>query len=245
MFVATKLLSSQNYVWHDKITFVVTKLLSRQKYFMTILSRQPYFVAAKRLVATKVLSWQFRRDKHTFLATKDVFCQDEHKLGTDQAHSISSAQVEHEHSVQAKHKLRVDHEHTVQVEHKQYKSSTNTQYKSSTNMFKNISCVCIVLKKIMHPENILSRQAYFCRDKHVFVTAKIILVAAPANDSRKVSLSRQNFCRDKNVYMMTKVLSRQEYFYCDKRRVLSRQTCLSWQNFCRDINDTCGSSRHW
>ena len=30
---------------------------------------------------------------------------------------------------------------------------------------------------------ILSRQAYFCRDKHMFVATKMILVAAPANDN--------------------------------------------------------------
>ena len=33
----------------------------------------------------------------------------------------------------------------------------------------------------------LSQQAYFSRDKHVFVATKMILVAAPANDSQRLS----------------------------------------------------------
>ena len=64
--------------------------------------------------------------------------------------------------------------------------------------------------------NVLLRQAYFCRDKHV-------------------CLSRQNFCRDKHefcrdkiVFVATKVLSRQAYFRRDKRRGLSRQKLYLW-----------------
>ena len=43
---------------------------------------------------------------------------------------------------------------------------------------------------------ILSRQAYFCRDKHVFVVTKLSL--RQKRVSRNKYLSQQKFCRDKD-----------------------------------------------
>ena len=52
-------------------------------------------------------------------------------------------------------------------------------------------------------------------------------------------LMATNICRDKYNFVATKALSRQAYFFRDKRRV------LSWlKRVCRDKNDTCGS-RQW
>ena len=71
---------------------------------------------------------------------------------------------------------------------------------------------------------LLSRQADFCRDKHVF-------------------------CLDKSMlfkyfqYTSNKVLSRQAYFCRNKRRILSRQKRVCCDKTCGDKNDTCGSSR--
>ena len=47
----------------------------------------------------------------------------------------------------------------------------------------------------------------FCRDKHVFVATKIILVAAPAKYMPQVS-EKHVFCRDKSMLAGTNVLSR-------------------------------------
>ena len=66
---------------------------------------------------------------------------------------------------------------------------------------------------------LLSRQAYFCRDKHI--------------------LSRQaHFCRDKHTFVATStLLSRQMTFFCFVFVVISRENfvetklCLSQQNY--------------
>ena len=78
-FVATK-----HVLCRDKSMFAATERLSRQK---LCLSRQNIFVATKLLscqifVATNTcLSRQmFCRDKHTFVATKDVFCRNKSKF---------------------------------------------------------------------------------------------------------------------------------------------------------------------
>ena len=51
---------------------------------------------------------------------------------------------------------------------------------------KNTSFVAkkICLSRI-NRDTFLLRQAYFCRDKHVFVATKMILVSAPANDRHR------------------------------------------------------------
>ena len=66
---------------------------------------------------------------------------------------------------------------------------------------------------------LLSRQAYFCHDKHVFVATKHI------------------FCHDKSMllhtFVATKVLSLQ--IFVATNIILTRQAHLSWQTrFCRD-----------
>ena len=64
----------------------------------------------------------------------------------------------------------------------------------------------------------------FCHNKHLRQNTSLA--------ATKVCLPRQNFCcnkivcHDKHVFVGTKVLSRQAYFCCDKRCVLSRQTCV-------------------
>ena len=69
-----KLFSRQAYFCRDKITFVATSLLLSQQ--ICVLLRQT------RLVSTKVcLSRQkFYSCKHTFVATKDVFCPDKRRV---------------------------------------------------------------------------------------------------------------------------------------------------------------------
>ena len=74
IFVATKVLARQARVCLDK-----TRLLSRQSMLVAtkLLSRQNYvcrdkYLSQKGSVATKYVS----RDKHTFVATKDVFRRD-------------------------------------------------------------------------------------------------------------------------------------------------------------------------
>ena len=56
-----------------------------------------------------------------------------------------------------------------------------------TNKNKKQKSVVVIQKNSFVATNVFSRQAYLCRDKDVFVTTKIILVAAPASDT----------CRDK------------------------------------------------
>ena len=64
---------------HTKNIFFVTKLLSRQ--IFVVEGAQIMFVATniscdKSFVATNIILYRqmFYRDKHTFIATKDVFC---------------------------------------------------------------------------------------------------------------------------------------------------------------------------
>ena len=54
---------------------------------------------------------------------------------------------------------------------------------------------------------VLSRQAYFCRDKHVFVVANLPFVAT------KICLSREKnvYCRDESLLVAAKVLPRQNH----------------------------------
>ena len=100
---------------------------------------------------------------------------------------------------------------------------------------------------------LLLRQAYFCRDKDVFVTTKHVfyrnkhVFLSRQNASfvaTKVCLSRQNFCCDKHIFVATKTfLSRQNTSFIATNTFLSRQNasfvatkfCLSRQNSaCRD-----------
>ena len=55
----------------------------------------------------------------------------------------------------------------------------------ATNIFLSRQNFCRDKKHFVATKIILSLQAYFCRDKRVivFVATKLILVAAPANDS--------------------------------------------------------------
>ena len=59
------------------IIFVATKVLSRQT---RLLSRQKYKKNCRKYVATNTCLWRqkFCRDKHAFVATKDVLCRDKH-----------------------------------------------------------------------------------------------------------------------------------------------------------------------
>ena len=60
----------------QKLCFVVTNMCLSQKIFVVtkVLSQQKYFV-----ITNIILSWQkFHHNKHTFVATKDMFCHDKH-----------------------------------------------------------------------------------------------------------------------------------------------------------------------
>ena len=89
---------------------------------------------------------------------------------------------------------------------------------------------------------VLSWQAYFRRDKHVFVTTNYVFCHDKSMLVSIKLLSQQTrVCRDKyfpgNFFVATKILSRQT--------ILSRQRFLFCFCFCRDKNHTCGSSRQW
>ena len=84
----------------------------------------------------------------------------------------------------------------------------------------------------------LSRQnPFFPRQKHAIILSRQIFVVTNVSLSRQTYFCRDKhvFCRDKSMlfkyfqYTSSKVLSRLAYFCCDKRRILSRQT-----HVCRD-----------
>ena len=66
------------------------------------------------------------------------------------------------------------------------------------------TCLFVVTKHVFwrkrrkicrNKHEVLSRQAYFCCDKHVFVATKMILVAAPANDSYQITCWFLEICK--------------------------------------------------
>ena len=61
----------------------------------------------------------------------------------------------------------------------------------------------------------LSRQTYFCRDKHLsrqfFIATNVILLTRQAYFCRDKHLSQQKFCRGKHTFVATK-----DMFCCDK-----------------------------
>ena len=63
---------------------------------------------------------------------------------------------------------------------------------------------------------LLSRQAYFCRDKHVFVVTKHV----SCRDKHDKYLSRQNVCRDKNILLRQNCVR--------QTRICRKATPLQW-----------------
>ena len=85
-----------------------------------------------------------------------------------------------------------------------------------------------VRTNILSQQN-LSRQAYFCHDKHLFVVSKHVFC-------RDKSMQYRYFCRG-NSFVVTSILLLQH-----KTCFVTTNTCLSQQNFCYNKNDTGSSS---
>ena len=78
------------------------------------------------------------------------------------------------------------------------------------------------------------RKDFFFLQQNIFVASKTFFTTNICRDKRnfvatKACLSRQNFCRNKHMFVATKGLSRQAYFFSEKRRTLLCQTRV-----CRD-----------
>jgi len=96
-----------------------------------------------------------------------------------------------------------------------------------------------VLKKTCIIAGICHRY-HFCHDKHAFVAINTRLSRQNTSFvATKECLSRPNLCRDvimftKQVFVATNVLSRQEYFRHDKRRVSFSRQKFCPTKICRD-----------
>ena len=97
---------------------------------------------------------------------------------------------------------------------------------------------------------LLSRQAHFCRDKHVFVATKHIFCH---NKSMLVTtkLVTTNTCLvSRQIFVATKVWSWQKMFVSRNKSFVVAASIvlrlrLTKRVCCRDKNYTCGSSRQW
>ena len=95
-------------------------------------------------------------------------------------------------------------------------AATSLIFVATNTCFSRQNTYIVATKECLSRQNIiLSRQAYFCRDKHVF--------------DEQYACCDKIFCCDKHNLVATKVLSRQVYFCRDTRRVLSRQKLYSRQ----------------
>ena len=77
--------------------------------------------------------------------------------------------------------------------------AANTSFVSAKNVCRDKHKFCryktsVLLSRQTFFFSVATKQAYFCRDKHVFVATKIILVAAPTSDSNP-----RLFCSDKKL----------------------------------------------
>ena len=83
---------------------------------------------------------------------------------------------------------------------------------------------CHWSKSVLVATKLLSRQAYFCCDKHTFVATSILL------------LRQAYFCCDKHTFVATSILLlRQAYFCCDKHTFVATSLLLLRQAyFCCD-----------
>ena len=97
---------------------------------------------------------------------------------------------------------------------------------------------CIVLYCILEadPANdantCLSRQAYFCRDKHTFVATSILLSRQAHIVETSTLLSRQAyFCRDKHTFVATDDVFCFVFVVFSRENFVETKLCLSQQNY--------------
>ena len=124
------------------------------------------------------------------------------------------------------------------------------------------SIIFVATKVFLRQTHLLSPQAYFCRDKHIFYLDKIMFVATCLLLSdiltfvaTNTCLSRQHtsfvvtkhvFCRDKSMLVATHTKLSWQTFWRGKRTfVATKINGHIKQNFCRNKNDTYGRSRQW
>ena len=109
-------------------------------------------------------------------------------------------------------------------------TKTNTCLLWHKHLFVATKHIFCCKKSMLVATKLLSWQTFFCHDKHMYVTIKLIFLVAT-----KVCLffvATKIFCHNKHNFVATKVLSRQTYFCHNKRCVLLWQTCICHDNTC-------------